>query len=46
MRNEIDAQDARTGMLVGAYYHFSNILKLGGGYNFSDFSDDLTSPTI
>ncbi len=42
MRSEIDAQDSRTGMLIGAYRHFGNNLKLGGGYNFSDFSDDLT----
>jgi len=37
-----DAQDSRTGALVGLYRHFGNHLKLGVGYNFSDFSDDLT----
>lgn len=43
MRTEIDAEDSRAGMLFGAYYHLGNNLKLGGGYNFSDFSDDLTN---
>jgi predicted porin len=37
-----DAQDSRSGALVGLYRHFGNHLKLGAGYNFSDFSDDLT----
>lgn len=37
-----DAQDSRSGALVGLYRHFGNHLKLGVGYNFSDFSDDLT----
>ncbi len=37
-----DAQDSRIGALVGLYRHFGNHLKLGVGYNFSDFSDDLT----
>ena len=37
-----DAQDTRTGALVGLYRHVGNHLKLGLGYNFSDFSDDLT----
>lgn len=43
MRTEIDAQDSRMGFLIGAYHHMGNNLKLGGGYNFSDFSDDLTN---
>jgi hypothetical protein len=43
MRTEIDAQDSRMGLLIGAYHHLGNNLKLGGGYNFSDFSDDLTN---
>ena len=43
MRQEIDAGDIYTGALVGAYYHMGNNLKLGAGYNFSDFSDDLTN---
>jgi flagellar motor protein MotB len=37
-----DAQDSRNGVLVALYRHLGNHLKLGVGYNFSDFSDDLT----
>jgi flagellar motor protein MotB len=37
-----DAGDSRDGLLVGLYRHMGNHLKLGVGYNFSDFSDDLT----
>ena len=37
-----DAQDRRSGVLLGLYRHLGNNLKVGGGYNFSDFSDDLT----
>ena len=37
-----DAQDTRSGALVGVYRHIGNNLKLGVGYNFTDFSDDLT----
>jgi len=37
-----DAQDSRSGVLVGIYRHIGNHVKLGVGYNFSDFSDDLT----
>ena len=37
-----DAQDTRSGALVGIYRHIGNNLKLGVGYNFTDFSDDLT----
>ena len=37
-----DAQDHRSGILAGLYRHFGNHVKLGLGYNFSDFSDDLT----
>ena len=37
-----DAQDSRSGALVAIYRHLGNYLKLGVGYNFSDFSDDLT----
>ncbi len=38
----LDAQDSRSGALLGLYRHLSNNIKLGVGYNFSDFSDDLT----
>ena len=34
--------DSRSGALVGLYRHLGNHLKVGVGYNFSDFSDDLT----
>ena len=37
-----DAQDSRSGVLLGLYCHFGNNIKMGVGYNFSDFSDDLT----
>lgn len=37
-----DAQDSRSGVLVGIYRHLGNHIKVGVGYNFSDFSDDLT----
>lgn len=37
-----DAQDQRSGALVALYRHFGNHVKAGVGYNFSDFSDDLT----
>jgi flagellar motor protein MotB len=37
-----DAEDRRSGFLVGLYRHLGNHLKVGIGYNFSDFSDDLT----
>ena len=37
-----DAQDSRSGVLVGIYRHLGNHMKVGVGYNFSDFSDDLT----
>lgn len=41
-RDEFAARDSRTGALVGVYRHFGNHFKMGVGYNFSDFSDDLT----
>jgi flagellar motor protein MotB len=37
-----DAHDRRTGVLLGLYRHLGNHMKVGVGYNFSDFSDDLT----
>lgn len=36
------AEDSRSGFLLGGYKRFSNNLKLGIGYNFTDFNDDLT----
>ena len=37
-----DAEESRDGWLLGAYRHVGSNLKLGGGYNFASFSDDLT----
>jgi hypothetical protein len=40
-----DAQDRRSGTLLGIYRHLGDNVKLGAGYNFSSFSDDLTDLT-
>ncbi len=37
-----DAEDKRSGALLGLYRHIGNNIKIGVGYNFTDFSDDLT----
>ena len=37
-----DAGDTRSGAVVALYRHFSDHIKAGCGYNFTDFSDDLT----
>ncbi len=37
-----EADDERTGVLAAVHRHFGNHLKIGVGYNFTDFSDDLT----
>ncbi|VAW58743.1 Flagellar motor protein [hydrothermal vent metagenome] len=37
-----DAQDTRSGSLLGLYRHVGKNIKIGVGYNFTDFSDDLT----
>ncbi len=37
-----DAHDSKSGALVGVYRHLNDNIKLGGGYNFTEFSDDLT----
>jgi len=34
--------DRRHGILAGLYRHVNEFVKLGVGYNFTDFSDDLT----
>ena len=36
------ADDRRVGALFALYRHVNDNVKLGVGYNFSDFSDDLT----
>ncbi len=38
----VEVDDARSGWLVGAYRHLGDRLKIGVGYNFTDYSDDLT----
>ncbi|MDK2847643.1 MAG: hypothetical protein PWP34_996 [Desulfuromonadales bacterium] len=37
-----DAEDRLSGALIALYRHFGKHIKLGAGYNFSTFSDDLT----
>jgi hypothetical protein len=37
-----DVRQRRGGALVAIYRYFGEHLKLGAGYNFTDFSDDLT----
>ncbi|MFZ2948173.1 MAG: OmpA family protein [Desulfuromonadaceae bacterium] len=38
----LDAHDRRNGALLGIYRQLGDHIKVGVGYNFSDFSDDLT----
>lgn len=38
----MDAKEQRNGALLGLYRQMGNHVKVGAGYNFSDFSDDLT----
>lgn len=40
--NLVDAGLSSSGLLGAAYYHINNNAKIGVGYNFTDFSDDLT----
>lgn len=42
MLDVASAEDTQTGALVAAYKHLNRHFKLGAGYNFTDFSDDLT----
>lgn len=37
-----EADDKRKGMLVALHRHIGQNFKIGVGYNFTDFSDDLT----
>ncbi len=37
-----EAESTRSGFLVGLSRHLGDNFKLGIGYNFTDFSDDLT----
>ncbi len=38
-----EADDQRHGVLVGIYRYINEFFKLGVGYNFTDFDDDLTN---
>jgi len=38
-----ELNDERSGALIGAYRHIGKQLKFGAGYNFTDYSDDLTN---
>ncbi len=40
------ADDLRTGALGAVYRHLGNNVKVGVGYSFSDFSDDLTDQSF
>ena len=40
-----EAKDLRTGALLGVYRHLGEHFKVGVGYNFTDYSDDLTLET-
>jgi lipopolysaccharide assembly outer membrane protein LptD (OstA) len=37
-----DVNQTRTGALIAVYRYLGEHLKIGAGYNFTDFSDDLT----
>ena len=37
-----ETDDERTGLLVGGYRHLNNNFKIGAGYNFTNYSDNLT----
>jgi hypothetical protein len=37
-----DFSDRRGGALIGVYRHVGEHVKVGVGYNFTDFSEDLT----
>ncbi|MBX3531299.1 MAG: TonB-dependent receptor [Rhizobiaceae bacterium] len=40
-----ETRTARYGALVGLYHHLGEHMKVGAGYNFASFSDDLTDLT-
>jgi flagellar motor protein MotB len=42
MLDLIDINERRSGALIALYRHVGSRVKLGAGYNFTDFSDDLT----
>jgi hypothetical protein len=42
MLDMIDLNEQRSGALVAMYRHVGDHVKVGLGYNFTDFSEDLT----
>jgi hypothetical protein len=42
MLRDIQASDQKNGFLLAVYYLFDTKAKLGIGYNFTDYNDDLT----
>ena len=38
----VQAQTTEVGLLGAVYRHFGNNVQVGVGYNFGNFSDDLT----
>ena len=42
MLDMTDLNEQRTGALVAVYRYVGKHFKIGGGYNFTDFSEDLT----
>ena len=40
------ADFSETGVLIAGYRHVGNNLKIGLGYNFGEFSDELTDLTL
>ncbi|MBU2991671.1 hypothetical protein Q4555_13285 [Octadecabacter sp. 1_MG-2023] len=42
----VDGQTSDTSFLGAAYYHVNNNASIGVGYNFGEFSDDLTDLTF
>jgi outer membrane protein OmpA-like peptidoglycan-associated protein len=38
----LETDDCRAGVLAGIYRHLGDHLKIGVGYNFTDYSDNLT----
>ena len=40
--NAQEAQDANAGVLLAVYRHFGDKVKFGVGYNFTNYSDNLT----
>ena len=37
-----EADDERSGFLIAIYRHITDNFKIGAGYNFTDFTDNLT----